>query len=59
MRFINGIIDTDILILSAIGMVGCMIGDFVGKIVFDKLDSEKLKNVIYIGMLISGAIMLF
>lgn len=59
MRFVNGIIDTDILILSAIGMVGCMIGDFVGKIVFDKLDSEKLRNVIYIGMLISGAIMLF
>lgn len=59
MRFVNGIINKDILILATVGMVGCMAGDFVGKMVFDKLDSEKLKYVIYIGMLISGIIMFF
>ncbi|MBQ1263574.1 MAG: TSUP family transporter [Oscillospiraceae bacterium] len=58
-RIVNGIIDLEILILAAIGMVGCMIGDFVGKKVFDKLDSKKLRYVIYVGMLISGVVMFF
>lgn len=59
MRIANGIIDHQILALAAIGMVGCMVGDFVGKKVFDKLDSERLRHVIYIGMLISGIVMFF
>ena len=59
MRAINGIINTDILTYAAIGMIGCMSGDFIGRKVFDKLDSNKLKSIIYIGMLISGVIMLF
>lgn len=59
MRFVNGIINTDILVYAAIGMIGCMVGDFIGKIVFDKLDSNKLRHIIYIGMIISGIVMLF
>ena len=59
MRVINGIIDTDILIYAAVGMIGCMAGDFIGKTVFDKLDSNKLKQIIYIGMIISGVVMFF
>lgn len=59
MRFVNGIITTDILIYAAIGMVGCMTGDFIGKKIFDKLDSDKLKRIIYIGMIISGVVMFF
>ena len=58
-RAINGIITPEILIYGAIGLAGCMLGDFVGRFVFDKLDSDKLKTVIYIGMIISGALMLF
>lgn len=58
-RVVNGIITTNILVYAAIGMVGCMIGDFVGRIVFDKLDSDKLKLIIYIGMIISGIVMFF
>lgn len=57
MRAVNGIINTDILLYAAIGMIGCMTGDFIGKIVFDKLDSQRLKNIIYIGMIISGVVM--
>jgi len=49
----------DILLYAAIGMIGCMLGDCIGRIVFDKLDSGKLKLVIYIGMLISGILMIF
>ncbi|MBQ6848196.1 MAG: sulfite exporter TauE/SafE family protein [Clostridia bacterium] len=59
MRVTNGIINVDILMYSAIGMIGCLIGDFVGKIVFGKLDSNTLKFVIYIGMSISGILMFF
>ena len=59
MRATSGIINGDILIYSAIGMLGCLIGDFIGKIVFGKLDSNKLKLVIYIGMAISGIVMFF
>ncbi len=58
-RIINGIINTDILIFAAIGIVGCMAGDSLGRLVFDKLDSQKLKLVIYIGMIISGIAMFF
>ncbi len=59
MRVVNGIITREVLIYAAIGMVGCMIGDFIGKSVFDKLDAQKLKNIIYIGMIISGIVMFF
>ena len=59
MRVANGIINFDILILAGIGMIGCMAGDFIGKKVFKKLDSNKLKNIIYIGMLLSGIVMFF
>jgi len=58
-RAANGIVNTEILIWAAIGVVGCMIGDFIGKFVFNKLNSNKLKHIIYIGMIISGIVMLF
>ncbi|MBQ8731436.1 MAG: sulfite exporter TauE/SafE family protein [Oscillospiraceae bacterium] len=59
MRALNGIINIEILIYAAIGVVGCMIGDFIGKSVFEKLNSNKLKYIIYIGMIISGIVMFF
>ena len=59
MRVINGMIDGKILLYAAIGMIGCMAGDFAGRIVFDKLDSDRLKLIIYIGMIISGIMMFF
>lgn len=58
-RALNGIINIEILIYAAIGVVGCMIGDFIGKSVFEKLNSIKLKYIIYIGMIISGIVMFF
>ena len=59
MRIANGIVTTQVLIYSVIGIIGCLAGDFIGKTVFSKLNAEKLKYVIYIGMIISGIIMLF
>ncbi len=58
-RVINGIVTPQILLYSAVGLIGCLTGDFIGKKVFDKLDAEKLKKIIYIGMIISGIIMFF
>ena len=59
MRAFSGIINTEILKFAAIGILGCMTGDFIGRSVFDKLDSDKLKRIIYIGMIISGIVMFF
>lgn len=58
-RVINGIITPEILLYAAIGLVGCLTGDYIGKKVFDKLDADKLKKIIYIGMIISGIVMFF
>ena len=57
MRVVNGIITTDILLYAVIGMIGCMVGNFIGRNVFDKFDSDRLKQIIYIGMIISGVLM--
>ena len=58
MRAMNGILNTQILLYAAIGVIGCMAGDYVGRIVFDQLDGTKLKRIIYLGMIISGVLML-
>ena len=58
-RAISGLITADLLIYAAVGILGCLAGDLIGRKIFDKLDSVKLKYVIYIGMIISGALMLF
>jgi len=57
-RILNGIITWNVLLYAVIGLVGCACGNYFGGKVFAKLDSEKLKKVIYIGMIISGASML-
>ena len=57
-RVVNGLITRDILLYAAVGIIGCMAGDAIGRTVFDKLDSGKLKLIIYIGMIISGIVML-
>ena len=57
-RILSGLITPAILLYSAIGLIGCVIGDSVGRTVFNRLDSAKLKHVIYLGMILSGIIML-
>lgn len=58
-RAIKGLVTWELVLLAAIGFVGCLIGDTVGRLVFDKLDAKKLKTVIYVAMIISGILMLF
>lgn len=56
-RAMNGMVTRDVLLYAAVGMIGCLIGDFLGRKVFDRLDSQKIKRIIYIGMIISGIAM--
>ena len=58
-RAANGIIDGTVLLWAAVGIVGCLIGDALGTRVFRRLDSSRLKRIIYIGMILSGILMLF
>ena len=57
-RIVNGFITSEVLLSSAFGFAGCMAGDLLGKLVFDKLDGQKLKKIIYAGMIISGILMI-
>lgn len=58
LRAINGLVTREALITAAIGFAGCMIGDLAGSLVFNKLDGKKLKLIIYIGMIVSGILMI-
>ena len=57
-RGLNGIINIYVLLFAVVGIVGCVVGDFVGRKVFNRLNTKRLKKIIYIGMILSGAIML-
>ena len=56
-RFFNGIITLEVVGYSVIGFVGSMLGNFVGKQVFDKLNRQRLRQLVYFGMIISGIVM--
>lgn len=57
MRALNGIVTVDVLLYALVGIVGCMVGDTLGKRVFDRLNATRLRQVIYVGMIISGILM--
>ena len=58
LRAVGGLVTKQALVMAAIGFIGCMLGDLLGNLVFDKLDAKKLKLIIYIGMIISGILMI-
>ena len=57
-RAINGIITWELLLYAAIGMIGCMLGNTLGRFVFKRLDANRLKLVIYFAMIVSGILMI-
>ncbi len=57
-RFFNGIITMEVVVYSVIGLVGSLVGNFVGKHIFDKLNAQRLKQLVYFGMIISGIVMI-
>ncbi|MBE7052944.1 MAG: sulfite exporter TauE/SafE family protein [Ruminococcaceae bacterium] len=58
-RFFSGIITIEVIVYSAVGFLGSIVGNFIGKKVFEKLNSKMLRQIVYIGMIISGVIMIF
>ena len=58
-RAINGIISPKVLMCFAIAVAGSMVGNHIGGKCFDKLDSAKVKKLVYLVMIISGLTMLF
>ncbi len=57
-RIVNGVITAELLIMTAVGFIGCAAGNFLGSLVFDRLDAQTFRRVIYIGMIISGVLMI-
>ena len=58
-RAAGGLVTGEVLLFAAVGIVGCLAGDFAGRLVFDRLDAGKLRLVIYLGMIFSGILMIF
>ncbi len=58
-RFFSGIITTEVLVFFAVGFAGSIVGNYVGKKVFEKLNAKRLRQIVYIGMILSGVIMMF
>lgn len=56
-RAVNGIVTWEVLLYAAVGIAGCMLGDALGRAVFDRLNAKMLKNIIYVGMILSGILM--
>lgn len=59
MRAVSGILSWHILLLAAIGVLGSLLGDAVGKLIFNRLNAKRVKQVIYVGMIMSGLLMIF
>ncbi len=57
-RIINGLFYLELLVYTAIGLIGCLIGDQLGRLVFNKLNANILKKIIYFGMIASGILMI-
>lgn len=59
MRSIYGMINIPILLYSGIGFIAVLVGLFLGKKLFSRLDPAMLRRVIYAVMMLSGIVMLF
>ncbi|MEA4966263.1 MAG: sulfite exporter TauE/SafE family protein [Oscillospiraceae bacterium] len=58
-RALSGLVTREVLLLFAVSAVGCFFGNFLGKKIFHRMNQALLRRVIYIGMMISGALMMF
>ncbi|MCF0150512.1 MAG: sulfite exporter TauE/SafE family protein [Firmicutes bacterium] len=59
LRFINGIITTDILMLVIPGVCGMLIGAAAGSKIIDRINVATMKKLIYLFLAVSGAITFF
>lgn len=57
-RALNGLITPAVLGLAAVAMVGWWLGNSLGGRVFRKLDADRLRKLVYWGMIVSGVLMI-
>lgn len=57
-RVHSGVVTKDVLVCSAVALVGMALGTWAGKKVFDRINGELMRKLIYIMMAVSGATML-
>lgn len=56
-RAVSGMLTPQILAMAAVALVGWGCGNALGVKVFDRLDANRLRNLIYVGMIVSGVLM--
>jgi len=57
-RAVSGMLTMQILGLSAVAAVGWWSGNALGAKIFNRLDGDRLKKLIYMGMIVSGVLMI-
>lgn len=57
-RVHSGVVSQSVLICSAVAIVGMILGTFIGKRVFDRINADTMRKMIYIMMAVSGIVML-
>lgn len=57
-RVYSGAVTRNVLICSAVALVGMVLGTWAGKKIFDRINADVMRRLIYIMMAVSGAIML-
>lgn len=57
-RVAAGIMTGEVLLLSAVALIGNLAGNLLGGKVFDRLDADRLRKIVYISMLASGGLMI-
>ena len=58
-RILNRTVDGLTLLYTLAGFAGCMAGNFLGSLVFSKLNDKRLKQIVYLAMIVSGILMIF
>ena len=57
-RAVSGLLTPQVLGLSAVAAVGWWSGNTLGAKIFNKLDADRLRKLIYYGMIVSGVLMI-
>ncbi len=55
-KIANGLLTKEVAILSAVGVIGMLIGLYIGKKIFNKLDGKRLRRVVYGFMAAAGVV---
>ena len=58
LRAANGVVNKNVLLCTAVGFGGLILGNFLGNYIFKRIDIDFIRKAIYVMMAVSGAVML-